>query len=112
MILSDYVKENGEAMPQSDLDNGINFQGDESEHTDLNDVMHQDEEMEYADYDINSDDESEEDTNEAEVSSTEDGEIGDIAIGLSGARLRYKVCMHTRRKWLICLYLCSDPKHD
>lgn len=92
VVLSDFTSSrNGEPLPPTILQNHM-----EEQHGNLfseckNDMfVHEDEEMIEFDYE-DSDDESDPETSSPSAGA-EDGDVGNILIGLKSIRLRFKVC--------------------
>ncbi|EEF35529.1 arginyl-tRNA--protein transferase 2 isoform X2 [Ricinus communis] len=87
-VLTDYaLLENAESLPPHSSENAPEMQHDDNGGEDSNDILMDDgEEM------IEPESESSDDESSAEMSSQtlEDGDVGDILIGLKGSRVRYK----------------------
>lgn len=94
MVLSDFTTQNGGSLPSSVLDTYVEEQPDDHVPGGSNDIfLHVDEEM--AEYDSeNSDDEEDTESSSNVSDDLEDGDVGNVLIGLTGVHLRYKVNSH------------------
>lgn len=93
MVLSDIATENGEHLPPSILEN-YEEQNDEKQFHGSNDIfVGEDDEMDEPDFE-DSDDELDPESSDVQLPKVENGDVGNVLIGLKEVRLRYKVNIH------------------
>ncbi|XP_075108285.1 arginyl-tRNA--protein transferase 2 isoform X1 [Nicotiana tabacum] len=89
VVLSDIATENGEHLPPSILEN-YEEQNDEKQFHGSNDIfVGEDDEMDEPDFE-DSDDELDPESSDVQLPKVENGDVGNVLIGLKEVRLRYK----------------------